>query len=98
KHGGDIDILRHHATQHGLHGGDDLVQRDGAGREDLFTAECQQLASQGGGALAGLARVDQAFAVGIVRGQAGEQQIAIPIDYGEVVVEVVGHAAGEPPD
>jgi len=63
---------------------------------DLMPAEGEQLAGGGAGALAGAADGVDVAAQGVVPGQAGAEQPGVAADRGELVVEVVGHAAGEP--
>ena len=51
--GGEFDVLADEAAQHFIHAGDDFVQLNDAGLEDLLAAEGEQLAGERGGAAGG---------------------------------------------
>ena len=66
--------------------------------EDLLPAERQELARERGGALAGVPDLQQVGAQRGVARQVERRQLRGAVDHGQQVVEVVGDAAGEPPD
>jgi hypothetical protein len=63
--------------------------------QHLLPAERQELPDQRPGALPGLVDLDEYFPRRIVGRQIAQEQVAVPSDDGEQVVEVVRHAAGE---
>ena len=63
--------------------------------QDLAAAEGEELAGQLGRPLAGALDLLDLAPFGIVRVEAGEEQLAVAGDDGDQVVEVVGDAAGE---
>jgi hypothetical protein len=98
-----LDILAEQA-QHHLVVGDDSVEAEDDRAGDLLAAEQEQLAGEAGGAFGGVFDVEQAFGE---RGgallsrhgfHAAEQEFTLAEDDGEEIVEVVGNAAGQPPD
>ena len=67
--------------------------------QDLLAAEGQQLAGQGGGALAGLLDRLELLAQRVGRvGDPAQREIGVAQDRGQQVVEIVGDPAGQPPD
>ena len=66
--------------------------------EDLFAAEGQKLACQTRCAKADRPDFGDDLAVRIILSELPEQQIAVPVDHGQQVVEVMGNAAGKPAD
>ena len=68
------------------------------GLDHLLTAEHQELAGEGRGTVPGLFDLFETAAVGGREISTLEQQIAVAVDHGQQVIEVVGHAAGEQSD
>ena len=64
--------------------------------EHLAAAEGEELARQGGAALADLLDLPQVLAGRLVAGEPGERQLGLAGDGGEQVVEHVGDAARQP--
>ena len=95
QHEREFDVLLDQASQHLVEVADRLVDIQDHGLDHLLTAQHQELARERGGTVAGLLDLLQAPAIGF--GQIGtlEQQIAVAVNHGEQVIEVVGHAAGE---
>ena len=79
----------------GGHLGDDGVEVQQRGREDLLAAEGQELPGELGGAAGGRLDDLHALALGIVRSQLEEQQLAVAHDDGQEIVEVVSDGAGQ---
>ena len=92
------DILSDEAPEHGPHVDYDGVQIQERRLDDLLPAECQQLARQPRTADAGLLNLRHVRLAGVVDGEIIQQQIAVPENDGQQIVEVVGHAAGESSD
>ena len=67
-------------------------------RQDLLAAERQELAREPRGALRARADLVDILAPPVRRGEAAAQVLGVAHDHGEDVVEVVGDAAGQPPD
>ena len=61
-----------------------------------MSTEREQLARESRGTIGGLADLDHVFAAAVVRRQVFLQQLCVPGDGGEEVVEVVGDPAREP--
>ena len=66
--------------------------------QDLFAAEGEELARQGGGAVAGLIDLADVALQRVFRLQSPQGQFAVAGDHGQQIVEVVRDAARELPD
>ena len=75
-----------------------LVKIDLPRLHDLFAAERQQLPCQAGGALARFLDLQDVVAGRMIGVEAIEQKVGVAEDCGQDVVEIVRHAAGQPPD
>ena len=96
--GGQGNVLADQAVQHAHRIVDDGVHLQRAGLNHLLAAECQQLAGEADGMGSGLADLVSVRMQRVVGRQRFEDQVAIPVDDGEQVVEVVRHTSGEPAD
>ena len=85
-------------AEHLLHPGDDGVQVDRLGREDLLAAEGEELPGKGRRPVQVLLSFDGVPPERVLGRGPLLDEIAVPHDDGQHVVEVVGDAAGEPPD
>ena len=94
----ELEILADQAPQHAIHLADDRVQIDDARLDDLAPREEQQLAGEGGGALAGALDLLECRPVRMVGRDLAENDVGVALDDGQQVVEVVGDAAGEAAD
>ena len=90
--------LPHQALQHRPHPLHHAVEIQHARLQDLLAAEGQQLPGQSRGAFPGLMDLLEVGPQRIARAQVGEQQLAVAVDDGQQVVEVVSHAARQTPD
>ena len=93
-----LHVFAHQAPQHRPHLLHHAVEIQHARFEDLLAAEGQQLPGQSRGALSGLVDLHEAGPQRIARAQLAEQQLAVAVDHRQQVVEVVRHAARQPPD
>ena len=91
-------LLADQAPQHPLDVGDHVVQVERVGVDDLMPAEGEELARQRGGAIGRLGDLGGGRAQLGVGRQLVEHQLAVAADHRQQVVEVVGHAAGQPAD
>jgi hypothetical protein len=96
ENGGEIDVLTDQAAEHGADVNDAGVEVEHAQIEHLLAAEGEELAGEGEAAVGGLDHLLEAVAPAGI-GCVGQQQVAIALNYGEQVVEVVRDAAGPPP-
>ena len=96
--GGEGNIFADQAAKHDDGIVDDGVHLQRTGLNHLLAAECQQLAGESDGMGSGLADLVRVRMQRVVGGQRFEDEVAIPVDDGEQVVEVVCHASGEPAD
>ena len=94
----DLDVLAERAAQHRQELGHHLVEVDQRAGDRLAAAERQQLAGELGRAVGGLGDLQRVLARRLVLGQARQHQVHVAADDRQQVVEVVGHAAGEPAD
>ena len=94
----ELDVLANQPRQQRCHGVHDLVEVDGTRLQHLFAAECQELPRQVGGPLARFLDLQHVAPAGMVGVEAVEQQVRVPEDGGEDVVEVVCDAARQPSD
>ena len=95
---GQLDVLADQPLEHGLHVRHGLVEVEPARMQDLLVGEGQQLVGQVGGAPAGVADVLDLGPPRIAGGEHPQQRLAVAVDDGEQVVEVVRDATGEPAD
>ena len=94
--GEELDVLAEQAAQHRLDVPDDDVEVDHFGAKHLLAAEREQLVHERFGPLrrtGDLLGVPPRLAPGR---QLREQEVAVPLNRGEQVVEVVRDAAGQP--
>ena len=91
----ELDVLAGETAEHRLDPGDDEVNVDEPGLEDLLAAEGEKLPRQGSGALARLADVGQRAAPRVVRFRFEKQEVGVSGDDRQEVVEVVGDSARE---
>src|SRR5712691_5626585 len=91
-------MLADEPLQDTLKTGDDVVEVQQLGLEDLTPAEGQQLVGKLCGPRARLLDELDVAARGIVAAQARQEEVGATSDYREQVVEVVRHPARQPPD
>ena len=92
----ELDVLADQSREHRRQAGDDVVQLEHARLQDLPPAESEELTGEDGRALGGGRDLVE---LGLGRAVAAfEQRLGVAADHGQEVVEVVGDAAGEPPD
>ena len=94
----DLHVFPDEASEHRPHVGHDHVQVEQRRLDDLLAAEGQQLAREPRGARARLLNLRDVRLARIVRIEIGQQQLAVPQNHGQQIVEVVRHAAGQPSD
>src|SRR5690606_4733350 len=92
------DVLTDQPSEHPLDPGDDLVQVEDAGLQDLLSAEGEELPRQACGAVRGVADLLDVSSQRIVRAEGVEYELGPALNRRQQVVEVVGDPAGEPPD
>jgi hypothetical protein len=91
----DLDVLADQALDHADEAADDLAEIEDGRYEHLLAAESQELARQGGGALARMLNLLHLCPCLVVEVGMDQKAIAVAEDRGQKVVEVVRHAAGE---
>ena len=91
----DRDVFADDPAQHRLHFRHDVVEVHRLRLQQLPAAEREQLARERGRALARLQHLLDGRPVRIGVAHAFEQQLSVPRDHGEQIVEVVGDAPGE---
>src|ERR1019366_1866902 len=96
--GFEQNILIDEPLEHALGAADQGVEIERAGAADLAPSEGEQLLGEGGRALAGAANFLNRRSLGIVCRKVVEEHVAVAVDDGQQVVEVVGNAAGEASD
>jgi hypothetical protein len=94
----EADPLAQQAAEHVVHVAEDGVEVQHLRGQHLPAAKREQLAGECRRALAGLDDLGDVQPPRVVGLDAGLQQLAAAQDDRQQVVEVVGHAAGEPPD
>src|ERR1019366_1610224 len=92
------NILVDEPLQHALGAADQGVEIERARAADLAPSEGEQLLGEGGRAFAGAADFLNRRSLGIVCRKVVEEHVAVAVDDGQQVVEVVGDAAGEASD
>src|SRR5450759_141372 len=95
KVGQELHVLADEPAEHLLDPGDDLVHVHELRLEDLLAAKGEELAGEVGRALPGRADVGQCRAPGIVGRHVGQEEVGVPGDDREEVVEIVGDASRE---
>ena len=96
--GDQLDVLTDQPLQHRLELADQLVQIDHPRLDDLLAAERQKLLGERRRVLARPANLLDMGPDGVLIGQLVENQLAVAVDGGEQVVEVVGNTACQPAD
>ena len=96
--GDELDTLADHAPEERLEPGDDLVEVEHARLEHLPPREGEELAGQGSGLLARPRDLLDLRPERVVVGEPAQDEVAVAVDDGEDVVEVVSDAAGEAAD
>ena len=91
-----LDVLPDQSREHRRQALDDVVELEHARLQHLASAEREQLPGEDGRALGGGRDLVELGLGGAVA--AFEQRLGVAADHGQEVVEVVGDAAGEPPD
>ncbi len=94
----ELDVLADQPPEHAFGIAHHRIQVQREGTYDLLAAEGQQLTGEAGGVFPGFADLQNVFAEGIERTQAVRQQRGVSVDDHENVVEIVGHATGQPAD
>ena len=84
------------AAQHLLQVGCHPVEVEHLGLRHLPPAESQQLLGQRRGPFGGLEDIVTIFIEGVIFHEAGPDELAVAHDGHQEVVEIVGHAAGQP--
>src|ERR1035437_9320031 len=64
--------------------------------QNLLAAECEQLSGQSHRSFPGALDLRRVCPQGIIRDKLIEQQVAVPVDDREQVVEIVSHSGGQP--
>ena len=95
---GDAHVLGHQLSHPVAHFLEHLARVEHPGHQQLPPAVREQLRGEGGGVFSGLANLLGVLVHRAVFGRLGEDEVAVAVDGGEHVVEVVRHAAGEPAD
>src|SRR6267143_4036611 len=95
---GHCDVLTDQAMENFLHFGDDRVQVENGGLDDLLPAEGQQLASERAGAVSGLADFLGVAVQDHVGAETLFQERTVADNHADGVVEIVGYASGEAAD
>ena len=91
-----FDVFANQTREHLAHLDHDAVQVKDARLQDLHAAECQQLARHGNRAVGGFLNLLEASLLKIVGAFAIDQQIAVPANHRQQIIEIVRHAAREP--
>jgi len=90
-----VDIFPDEPLQHGPQAGHRLVQVDNLQLQHLAPAERQELIGKSPGALTRLHYLLGGMAILVAGLQVVQNELGIPIDNGEKVIEIVRHAAGQ---
>lgn len=93
----DADVFADDALEELFQIEDERIEIENDGLEELLAAEGEELAGEAGGLLAGLADEPNLLARALAL-YLQLQHFGIADDGGEEIVEIVGHAAGQPPD
>ena len=96
--GAQLNVLSDQACQHLVHARNQLVQVDQTRLDDLSARKGQQLPGQPGRTHGRIAHLAQQLLGLIIATQPLTGQLQVAQDGGQQVVEVVGHAAGQPAD
>ena len=97
-HGGHLDVLSDHAAEHLVEVREEGVEIQHPGLDHLLPAEREELARQGGGALGRLLDLIDLGAHRVALGQALGDQLPVPGDDVQQIIEVVGDPARQPAD
>jgi len=89
----EFDVFANQAAKEFAHVGDEFVEVEDFGLENLHAAEGEHLAGEGSGAVGSLANLLGTAIEGIFGLQAVEKQVAVAADDGEEIVKVVRDAA-----
>ena len=93
---GEIDVLADQPPQHLEHALHGLVQVEHLGGDGLLAGKGQQLPGEVGGALGRLPDFLQVGVERLRRVHLLQRQLRVAEDHAQHVVEIVGHAAGQP--
>src|SRR6266446_2588076 len=92
----ELDIFPDQATQQNLHFLQRICEIEDSGLNQLLAAESEELTGQVGCGNARLPDYFQFLNGGVTRWKGVNDDVRIPQDPGQQIVEIVGHAAGEP--
>ena len=92
------DIFTDETPQHAVHIGDQRIEIQHFRRDKLTAAERQQLTSQPGCPVCRFLNLLHIFPHSIGGSQPAKQQLAVPSNHGQEVIEVVRDPAGQSPD
>ena len=95
-HDFQVEVLADEPPQHRFQVQDHPVEVDHLGVDDLLAAKGQQLLGQGRGPVAGLQDIFQVAIERIVFKDLGPHEFAVARDGHQEIVEIVGHAPGQP--
>ena len=98
QHGLERYVLADQVHQEFLHPADDGIQIHRLGMQDLLSAEGKDALGQPGGSFRGLEHVFGVGALFVVALHLFEQQVPVPEDRGQDIVEVMGNAPGQQAD
>src|SRR5438309_2056624 len=93
--GDQLHLLSNQAAQHLVRVGDDVVQVEDPRLDGLAAAEGQQLPREVAGGLRGATDLVEILAMGAVGGKVEKDQIRVPENRRQDVVEIVGDPAGQ---
>ncbi len=96
--GDEEDVGADHPLEHAIEIGDERVQIEDARLKHLLSAEGEELAREGRGAITRVVDLLQVRAHGVVRAEPLQEGVGVAEDHGEQIVEVVRHAPGEAAD
>ena len=95
---GDFYVFTQELGKHFFHIGGETIEIEDGGRQDLLTAEGQQLFSQRSGAVTSFLDFQGVFVECIVCAQLPLKHSAVADNYAEKVIEVMRDSSGEPAD
>src|SRR5262249_36206582 len=93
-----LDVVTEQPAKQPAHMADEVVEIERVEHEHLTPAERQQLPRERRRALAGVADLIEIGSAGLVEAVVPGEHVAKAENGGELVVEIVGDAAGEPAD
>ena len=94
----ELDVLPDERPEHRMDVLHHRVQADPARGDDLLPAESEKLPRETRGAASGREDLPDLRGARVLLPQPREEQVGVPRDGGEDVVEVVSHSAGQPAD